>query len=112
MKIDWAGDESKDLYFDDLKVNETFRIVSSYAKGAVYVKVNLENFLTYLDQRIEIIANSESIDSSLFEPYMYAMLEIATGKVCKPTLSKVERVDVSVKIDAMKPSIYNDGSPF
>lgn len=70
------------VYFNDLDLNDSFRVDSKRSRGAIYRKV-LDN-----------------------ETRDYKMLEEATGKVFDPTSSPVELVKVTVTIDAIKPSIY------
>jgi hypothetical protein len=71
----------KKLYFEDLRLNESFRIKNC---EAVYVKVQVGNDDDY---------------------YSY---EIQRGKLWVPTKSEVERVPVKVEIDAEKPELYED----
>lgn len=70
------------LYFDDLDLNDSFRVNSKRSRGAVYRKVLVK------------------------DAHDYMMLEEATGKIFDPTSSPVEPVKVTVTIDAVKPSIY------
>lgn len=72
----------KQFFFNDLDLNESFRVRSARSRGAVYRKVLLN------------------------EDDSFKMLEEATGKVFEPTSSPVEVVKVTVTIDAVKPSIY------
>lgn len=69
------------LYFNDLKCGECFRIDTMAAKGAVYMKVDW-NGTTY-------------------------MLEVATAKILTPTSSPVARVQAEITIGAQKPNIYS-----
>lgn len=71
----------KPNYFADLNDNDSFRISSRRARGAVYRKVHFDNDVYY-------------------------MLEEATGELFEPTNSPVELVKVTVSIDAVKPAIY------
>lgn len=87
MKISWKNTKvTTELTYSDLQVGESFYINSG--KGAVYTKV------VYRDR---------SYTSKKDE---YFQLEIATGKLFKPTNSGVRRVNVEVQIDVNKPSIY------
>lgn len=70
------------LFFDDLDLNDSFRVNSKRSRGAVYRKVLVK------------------------DDHDYMMLEEATGKIFDPTSSPVELVKVTVTIDAVKPSIY------
>lgn len=70
------------IYFDDLDLNDSFRVDSRRSRGAVYRKVLLN------------------------ESDEFQMLEEATGKVFLPTQSPVSKVKVTVTIDAVKPNIY------
>ncbi len=69
------------VFFEDLNDNDSFRIVSKRARGAVYRKVH-------------------------FEDDQYFMLEEVTGELFEPSISPVELVKVTVTVDAVKPSIY------
>lgn len=73
-------------YFGDLSTNDSFVIKSKASKGAVYRKVALFH-----------------PGSSLVSEYM---MEEETGKLFSPTLSMVEKVEVSVEISKAKPEIY------
>lgn len=70
------------LYFDDINVNEAFKNAGTLSKGAVYIKVK------------------NSRDHQMF------MQEIATGILFPPTKAPVKRVDLTITIDEVKPSIY------
>lgn len=69
-------------YFPDLQVNESFRVKSPAARGAIYRKVYSRDLQKYMQ------------------------MEEATGQLFNPTGSPVEIVSVEVTIDAIKPSIY------
>lgn len=85
MKVNWKGNGVwGDLYFEDLNINDTFRIVSNRSHGAVYVKV---------------LVGPKSHDPK------HMMYEIATGNVFPATPSRVERVDVDVHVNANKPQL-------
>lgn len=73
-------------YFSNLATNDSFVIKSKASKGAVYRKVLFCHHGT-----------------SLVTEYM---MEEETGKLFNPTLSAVEKVDVSVEISKSKPEIY------
>lgn len=81
MKINWKSKPAKTIVFSSLGVGDTFR--NTHGHGAVYMKVQLCG--DYDD---------------------YGMLELATGKVFKPTSSPLELVDVEMTVDTTKPSIY------
>lgn len=82
MKVNWNQSKVGQDRFDDLGLNESFRIASPQSRGAVYVKV---------------------IDNRTGD---YGMLELATGKVFDPTTSPVEPVNVEVNVSAPRPNIY------
>lgn len=86
VTIGWKkiNKKSRDLYFDDLEVNDAFRNKSSRSKGAVYIKVY--NQLT--DQ--------------------YFAQEVETGRLWTPTKAPVEKVSVNIEIDSQKPEIYHE----
>ena len=91
MKINWKNDDPytelcTKTYFEDLNVNETFRIVNC---EAVYIKIHKSH-------KANVNPNME---------YMY---EIATGNFFLPTASPVERVDVTISIDMPKPNLYKN----
>lgn len=88
MEINWLNsNENTTLYFQDVAVNQGFRNVSDLSKGAVYLKVE---------------------DYNAFEKdyECYAMLEIATGVMFRPTTSPVELVDIKLNIGVEKPDLY------
>ncbi len=87
MKVKWTN-EKKQLHFNDLGVNQSFRIASNRSQGAVYTKVELDNILV----------------NSTFAKY--GMCEVATGKVFVGTNSPVELVEVEALINGTKPNIY------
>ena len=74
--------DKKVLYFDDIEVNQAFRNISDNSRGAIYIKVH----------------NSNS--------RLYYMLEIVSGILWTPTASPIELINVDIRIDAPKPSIY------
>jgi hypothetical protein len=82
MNVNWKDSvaTARNLTFDDLNLNESFRNVNG--RGAVYVKVQVHN----------------SDDEY--------MMELATGKLFNPTVSPVERVNVDVNVNASKPRFY------
>lgn len=90
MKINWKSNK-KTLDFTDLKVNESFRIVSPYSKGAVYTKVDIGAF---------------GLDSIKKTYGIFGQLEIMTGKVFPPTTSEVELVEVNAVIEQDMPNLY------
>jgi hypothetical protein len=73
------------LTFDKLGKNESFRIATVNAQGAVYRKV---------------------LKKARFGTNEYFMMEEATGELFEPTRSPVELVDVEVNINTPKPKIY------
>lgn len=86
MKVTWKdADVNTKLFFGDLPLNATFRIKG--AKGAVYVKTIIRN--------LNITTRNQ-----------YMMYEIASGALFDPTKSEVELVDVEVKVNVPKPSVY------
>jgi hypothetical protein len=89
LKINWKAStpKNKDLYFNDLKVGESFINVSGYGQGAVYRKVVREPTCPGVNE--------------------YFMLEIETSKLWNPTKSAVRVVDVEVNIPLERPSIYD-----
>lgn len=95
-KINWVGDQVK-LYFNDIGLNEGFRIKSPASRGAVYQKVRLS-----LDAARSIDPSwSGDADEDLF----FAK-EVETGIISKPTRSEVEPVDLNITVAAPKPNIY------
>lgn len=84
VSIRWKDDSntSRSMYFADLQEGTCYKISTSHARGAVYMK-------------IYDVVNHE-----------YKALELATGKVFPSQTSPVEVVKVSVQIDSEKPSIY------
>ena len=86
--INWKNPAaSRNLYFSNLKLNDTFRIVSG--RGAVYTKVS-----------VAPAARSSDIRGREL------MMEVATGLLFDPTTSPVELVEVDVQISTPKPYIY------
>jgi hypothetical protein len=84
-RVTWSGPKlAKGIYFKDLPVGSSFRIVNGH--GAVYQKVEIQK--NVLGQEV------------------LAMQEIATGKVFAATQSKVEEVFVEITVGAVRPSIY------
>lgn len=83
MQIKWKL--TKNVYFTDLELLDTFKIVGG--RGAIYMKVSINKQIT----------NEELI---------YGQLELATGKVFKPTSSPLVLVDVEMNVETPKPSIY------
>jgi hypothetical protein len=83
MNINWKGQvtQKKNLYFEDLKLNESFKNAGYSSRGAVYIKV----------------ATNDGID------WMY---EVATGLLFKPTKAPVQRVEVELNISVEKPDLY------
>lgn len=87
--INWKNPTpSRNLYFSDLKLNDTFRIVGG--KGAVYTKVS----------GAHAARNSNIRGCEL-------MMEIASGLLFDSTSSPVELVEVNVQISTPKPYIYS-----
>lgn len=83
MKVTWTNQPTTSkLFFTDLKLNDTFKIKSTKARGAVYTKCQLQG------------------DSAFW------MLELGTGKLFHPTPSEVQLVDVEVVISDVKPQLY------
>jgi len=84
MEINWkdADPVKSRVYFKDLLLNESFKIV---AGDAVYVKVAVVH---KYDENEEF------------------MCELATGKLFPPTKSPVQLVHVDVDVDLPKPVIY------
>ena len=78
VKINWNSNNHYParLYFEDLTVNESFKIVGCHA---VYVKVSRKNLSNYTE---------------------YFMCELATGRLFGSTKSPCERVNVVVNIDS------------
>lgn len=86
--INWKNPvPSRNLYFSDLKVNDTFRIIGG--RGAVYTKVAVSHGVSTYDIRGREF-----------------MMEVATGLLFEPTSSNVELVQVDVQIASPKPYIY------
>ncbi len=83
MQIKWNTPVNavRSLNFADLQVNDAFKIATSHARGAVYVKVKERH-------------------SDVFY-----MMELATGHLFDPTTSPVERVNVEVSVAAPRPQI-------
>jgi hypothetical protein len=79
MQIEWG----KSIGFDDLEVNQTFRIKTAKSKNAVYSKVKK--------------------GKSHPEFFMY---ELTTGQLWPPTKSPVEIVSTKVTVCTDKPKIY------
>ena len=86
MQIKWADSRPQQgLHVADLQVNEAFRLVTG---EAVYIKVDLSH-----------LRNGDyGLD--------YCMLEVASGKVFKPSQSGVERIKVEMTVGVPKPKIY------
>lgn len=83
-KVIWKNEAVKTLKFDDLKLNDSFKICTKKSKGAVYTKVRTPSY----------------------KGHEFYMLEVATGKLFEPTVSTVEKVEVTVNVEALKPEIY------
>lgn len=102
-KIVWENSvQETPLTFDSLKVGESFVIDSVSSKGAVYRKVDLTEFLHALP--IERVHSAYVFKPSTVQEN-HAMEEVATGKVFKPTTSRVKRVQTEIRISAKKPNI-------
>lgn len=87
MKINWKNKPAKTVIFSSLDVGETFK--NTQGHGAVYMKVKV---------------NSDVVRGGYVDSF--GMLELATGKVFKPTSSPLELVDVEMTVDVPKPTIY------
>jgi hypothetical protein len=90
INIQWQNKKIQDfpLYFDDLELNEAFKINTG---KAVYIKVGLNKKL--------YIKSSSKIDTE-------CMYEIATGKLYPPTNSPVVQIGLEMIVNIPKPSIY------
>lgn len=80
VNFNHSPSRKKDIYFNDLKENESFVIVNG--RGAVYRKTRIKGDLTYF------------------------MMEEATGILFPATQSPIELIDVDVIIKTKKPAIY------
>jgi len=92
MEITWKEDgihQCRDLYFQDLEVGDTFKIIGSQA---VYVKIQDKT-------------NRNTIRNGVCAREY--MCELATSKFFLPTGSPVEKVQVVMNIDVRKPNLYN-----
>ena len=89
MKTLWknSGKTASVLYFDDVKINETFRIKGG--QGAVYNKCLIKG-----SSRRHFAGQKDE----------YGMYELATGIIYCPTPSQVELVKATTTIDVNKPT--------
>lgn len=88
MNINWK--QQPRLNFANLALNEAFRIIGAQA---IYVKVDTTIFLKEEFQRDYVGGK-------------FAMYELATGRLFKPTPSDIEPIQVDISVSVPSPPIY------
>ena len=96
VNVQWQ-DDPQTLYFNELELNDAFRIVGC---EAVYIKVHDGNTKTVgiLDTP-RVKRRGEPIPPYYDNVFMY---EIASGLLFHPTNSSVEMVEVTIKVKSKK----------